>query len=215
MFFGRKRKDDEVEQRILAYCDLIEDTLVECKRMVVEYMDWDKHFKEQTLKVHNMESEADKAKRSIERAMYDGAFLPAYREDYITLMELLDRVENKAEGSGDMLYLMRPDIPEGVRQDFVTIADLTVKAFGPIKPAIRKVIHGETDLQAEDREVDSFEQQVDTLQFAITRFTYKEAEIEKIDALMVKMFLDKLCNISDRIENVMDRLVLLAIKRRL
>jgi len=215
MIFGQKRKDNDVEQRILAYCDLIGKTLVECRRMIVEYMDWDNHFKEQTLKVHNLESEADEARRSIERAMYDGAFLPAYREDYITLMEYLDRVANKAEGTGDMLTLMRPDIPEPVRQDFVTIADLTVQAFRPVKPAMQKVLDGETDLQAEDREVESFEQEVDKLQFNTTRFLYKEAGMEKIDALMVKMFLDKLCNISDRIENVMDRLVLLAIKRRL
>ena len=215
MIFGQKRKDNDVGQRILAYCDLIGETLVECRRMIVEYMDWDKHFKEQTLKVHNMESEADEARRSIERAMYDGAFLPAYREDYITLMEYLDRVANKAEGTGDMLTLMRPDIPEPVRQDFVTIADLTIQAFRPIKPAMQKVMDGETDLQAEDREVETFEQEVDKIQFNATRFLYKDAGIEKIDALIVKMFLDKLCNISDRIENVMDRLVLLAIKRRL
>jgi len=215
MVFGRNKKDLKVEQRILAYCDLIGETLVECKRMVVEYLDWDKHFKKQTRKVHNMESEADETRRSIERAMYDGAFLPAYREDYITLMELLDRVANKAEGTGDMLYLMRPDIPDGVRQDFVTIADLTIQAFEPIRPSVEKVLDGDTDLQAEDREVENFEQEVDKLQFKITRFLYKEAGIDKVDALMVKLFLDKFCNISDRIENVMDRLVLLAIKRRL
>jgi len=215
MIFGQKRKDEAVEQRILAYCDLIGETLVECKRMVVEYMDWDKHFKEQTRKVHDMESEADETRRSIERGMFDGAFLPAYREDYITLMEFLDRVSNKAEGTGDMLYLMRPDIPEPVRQNFVTIANLTIQAFRPIKPAIEKVLDGETDLQVEDREVESFEQEVDKIQFNTTRFLYKDAGIEKVDALMVKLFLDKLCNISDRIENVMDRLVLLAIKRRL
>ncbi len=215
MIFGRSQKDTAVEKRILEYCDLIGDTLVECKRMVVEYIDWDKHFKEQTRKVHDMESEADATRRSIERSMYDGAFLPAYREDYITLLELLDRVANKAEGTGDMMYLMRPDIPEPVRQKFVKIADLTIEAFKPIKPALVKVLDGDTDLQEEDREVERREAEVDKIQFNTTRFLYKEAQIEKVDALMVKMFLDKLCSISDRIENVIDRLVLLAIKRRL
>ncbi len=215
MIFGRSQKDTAVEKRIFEYCDLIAETLVECKRMVVEYIDWDKHFKEQTRKVHDMESAADEARRSIERAMYDGAFLPAYREDYITLLELMDRVANKSESTGDMMYLMRPDIPEPVRQDFVTIADLTIEAFKPIKGAVQKVLDGETDLTAEDREVERLEGEIDKIQFNTTRFLYKEAQIEKVDALMVKMFLDKLCNISDRIENVIDRLVLLAIKRRL
>lgn len=215
MIFGRSQKDTAVEKQILDYCDLIAETLVECRRMVVEYIDWDKHFKEQTRKVHDLESAADAARRSIERSMYDGAFLPAYREDYITLVELLDRVANKAESSGDMMYLMRPDIPEPVRKDFVTIAELTIEAFKPIKAAVQKVLDGDTDLDIEDREVERLEAEIDKIQFNTTRFLYKEAQIEKIDALMVKMFLDKLCNISDRIENVVDRLVLLAIKRRL
>jgi predicted phosphate transport protein (TIGR00153 family) len=215
MIFGRSQKDTAVEKRILEYCDLIGDTLVECRRMVVEYIDWDKHFKEQSRKVHDMESAADDARRAIERSMYDGAFLPAYREDYITLLELLDRVANKAESTGDMMYLMRPDIPEAIRQDFVTIADLTIESFKPIRGAVQKVLDGDTDLDAEDREVERLEAEIDKIQFNTTRFLYKEAKIEKVDALMVKMFLDKLCNISDRIENVVDRLVLLAIKRRL
>jgi len=215
MIFRRSQRDTAVEKQILDYCDLIADTLVECRRMIVEYIDWDKHFKEQTRKVHDMESAADQARRSIERSMLDGAFLPAYREDYISVVELLDRVANKAEGTGDTMYLMRPDIPEPVRQNFITLADMTIEAFKPIKTAVKKVLDGDTDLDAEDREVERLEREIDKIQFNTTRFLYKEAQIEKIDALMVKILLDKLCNISDRIENVVDRLVLLAIKRRL
>jgi len=215
MVFGRSRRDAAVENQILDYCDLIAETLVECRKMIVEYIDWDKHFKERTRKVHDLESAADEARRAIERSMLDGAFLPAYREDYISVVELMDRVANKAEGTGDMMYLMRPDIPDPVRQNFITVAEMTIDAFRPIKAAVKKILDGETDLDAEDREVERLEREIDKIQFNTTRFLYKEAEIDKIDALMVKMALDKLCNISDRIENVVDRLVLLAIKRRL
>jgi len=183
--------------------------------MIVEYINWDKHFKEQTKKVHSLEHQADELRRAIERDMFEGAFLPGYREDYITLMELMDRVANKAESSGDALYLMRPDIPESVRQNFVEIADLTIQAYEPVRKAVRKVLEGDMDVQAEDQEVEDFEQEVDKIQFNTTRFLFKDAGIDKADALLVKTLLDKISSVSDRIENVMDRLVLLAIKRRL
>jgi len=215
MIFGQKKQNEAVKTRIREYCELIRKTVAEFKRMIEEYIDWDKHFKELSRKVHSMEHEADVIRREIERAMYEGAFLPAYRGDYINLLETLDRVANKAEEAGDTLYLMRPDIPEEIRADLVRIAELTVQAFERVPDAVMRVLGGDTEIQEVDSFVEEMEQEIDKIQFNITRMLFKKLDIEKVDALMVKLLIDQICSVSDRIENVMDKLSIIAIKRRL
>ena len=215
MIFGQKKQDQAVEKRIEEYCEVVRETVAGFKRMIIEYIEWDKHFKQVTKKVHDMEHKADVIRREIERAMFKGAFLPAYRGDYIELLETLDRVANKAEEAGDTLYLVRPDIPEELRPDFVRIAELTYEAFEPVPASVMRVLGGDTDVQAVDRFVEEKEQEVDRIQFRLTRQIFKEMDLPKADALLLWMFIDQICNVSDRIENVTDRLSVIAIKHQL
>jgi predicted phosphate transport protein (TIGR00153 family) len=214
MLFGKK-KDDLVSAQILDYVGIIGATVSEFRRMIHEYIDWDKHFKEQSRKVHDMEHEADIVRRKIERAMFEGAFLPAYREDYISLLEVLDRVANKAEDAADTLYLMRPDIPEAIRPVFKEIADITVEAFAPIPEGIRKLLAGESDISALEELVEGREQAIDKLQFDAIRTLFKDLNMAKADALLLKIMIDQICDVSDKIENVTDAMAIIAIKRRL
>jgi uncharacterized protein len=214
MLFGKKQ-DKAVTEQLYVYIEVIKKTVDEFKRMVYEYIDWDKHFKEQSRKVHDMEHEADVVRRQIERAMFEGAFLPAYREDYIALLEKLDRVANKAEDAADTLYLMRPDVPEQIRPAFKQIADLTVEAFAPIPDGIRKLLDGETDIRELEEYVEGREQMIDKLQFDSIRSLFKELNMEKVDALLLKVMIDQLCDVSDKIENVTDIMAIIAIKRKL
>jgi len=215
MVFGQGKKDQEVRQDILMYCELIGRTVDEFARMIREYIDWNKHFKQQSQKVHRMEAEADEMRRSIEKAMFAGAFLPAYRGDYVAFLEILDRVANKAEEAADTLYLVRPDIPEDLRARFVRIADLTTEAYLQVPAAAAKIMEGDNDIGSLCRFVERKEQEIDKIQFNITRRLFKESELNKPDAMVVKLIIDQICNVSDRIENVMDRLSLTAIIRQL
>lgn len=214
MLFGKKQ-DKAVTALLFEYIDVIKKTVDEFRRMVYEYIEWDNHFKERSRKVHEMEHHADVIRRQIERAMFEGAFLPAYREDYIALLERLDRVANKAEDAADTLYLMRPDIPELIRPAFKQIADLTVEAFAPIPEGIRNLLDGETDISGLEEFVEGREQMIDKLQFDSIRSLFKELGVEKVDALLLKGTIDQLCDVSDKIENVTDAMAIIAIKRKL
>lgn len=215
MVFGQRKRDEEVRQDILTYCEQIGRTVDEFTRMIREYIDWNKHFKQQSRKVHRMEHEADEMRRSIEKAMFAGAFLPAFRADYITLLEILDRVANKAEDAGDMLYLVRPDIPEELRGELVRIAELTTEAYQQVPVAAEKVMEGDNNIESLSRFVERKEQEIDKIQFNITRRLFKETDLSKPEAMVIKLVIDQVCNVSDRIENVMDRLSLIAIIRQL
>jgi len=215
MIFGQGKRDRAVAAEIGEFCNLISKTVESFRKMITEYIDWDSKFKEHSRQVHEMEHECDLKRRKIERAMFEGAFLPAYREEYITLLEKLDRVANKAEEAADTIYLMRPDIPEPVRQDFVTIANITVDCFAPIPEGVRNLLDGNTDIRELEEFVEVKEQEVDKIQFHVTRRLFKDLGIDKADALCLKMLIDDICSVSDRIENVTDQMAIVAIKRQL
>ncbi len=214
MIFGRKQ-EKEVERQIAEYCQLIAQTVAEYREMIAEYIDWDSHFKKRSKQVHRLETQCDALRRGITKAMYEGAFLPAYREDYIVLLERLDLVANKAEDAGDTLFLMEPDIPGEVRQTVNRIADLTVEAFAPIPDAVQQLLNGRTDFQELEALVGAKEQEVDKLQFDIIRKAFQEFGLDKAEALCLKLLTDRICEVSDKIENVMDQMAIIAIKRRL
>jgi len=215
MLFGRAKADKEVSKQIVAFCELIGETVVEYRRMIGEYIDWNAEFKRTSKNIHDMETRCDELRRGIQRAMFEGAFLPAYRQDYIVLLEKLDRVANKAEETGDNLYLMRPDIPEEIRPPFVEIADLTVEAFEPIPGAVGRLLDGETDVSELAEFVESREQEVDAQQFRLTHMMFLDLGMDRADALCLKLLLDSICEVSDRIENVTDQMAIIAIKRQL
>jgi len=215
MIFGEDKREKAVKELVREYCELLEETVGQFAQMLESYIDWDSEFKAQSKRVHKMESRADEIQMEIGKAFYEGAFLPAYREDYVALLETLDRVANKAEAVGDTLSCVRPDIPEEIRQEFVRIAKLTVEAFEPVPDAVMSVLKGECDVEGLAVHVGKKEQEVDGIQFETMHTLFRELEIDRADAMLVKMLLDQACSVSDRIENVSDRLTLIAIKRRI
>ncbi len=215
MLFSRKKQDDAVGKQILEFCNLIARTVGEYRQMVADYIDWNVEFEQRSKRVHTLEHECDELRRAIQRKMFEGAFLPAYRQDYVALLEKLDRVANKAEDAGDTLYLVRPDIPKALRQDFVDIASLTVEAYTPIPGAVADLLAGDTDVTNVAAHVQERERAVDKIQFELIRAVFKDPELHKADAMCLKMLIDQICEVSDKIENVTDQMAIVAIKRHI
>lgn len=208
---GRERVDADLRQ----YVKLIGATVREFHKMVVDYMAEDKVFKEETRHLHDMESEADAVRRNIERELYEGAMLPAWREDWIGLVETLDRVANKGEEAGDFVYLVRPQVPKMLREGMCEMARLTEDCWLPVSKMVDKLIDEDTDVGDLVRETQQIEGAVDKLQFRLTRQVFKELKtIDRVDQLILMQLIEKLANVSDRIENVADRVAIIAIKRQ-
>ncbi len=214
MIFRNKARD-RVHTLLREYTELIGDTVKEFANMLNDYLSADKQFKEETRHLHDMEGQADRVRRTIEHELYAGAMLPAYRQDWIVLVEILDRVANKAEEAGDMIYLIRPEVPEALHEDLRRVAALTTAAFEPVPGLIEKLLHDNFDVADEVRNIEIQEGKIDKLQFHLTRRVYKEHdELEKVDKLVLKQVIDKLASVSDRIENVGDRIAIIATKRQ-
>ncbi len=214
MLFRDKRQDKVIEE-IDGYCTLVGQAVQRYVDMVDSYLDGEEDYKVASYQVHKLESKADEIRFAVEREMYKGAFLPAYREDYIGMLETLDRVANKAEDAADLMVLMRPEVPLDVAEALVEIVSITEQAYGPVTEMVHKTLHDEFDIQEDVEFIGRLEQEIDRLQFNAVRCTYKNPHLDKVDKLTLKMVIDAIAEVSDKLENVGDKLSLIAMKRKL
>jgi predicted phosphate transport protein (TIGR00153 family) len=215
MIFGDS-KTKQVHALIVEYCDLIGHAVSEYKHLIDDYLDWDKHFKEVSKDVRKTESKADDLLKQIERSMLGGAMLPAYREDYIGLLEALDKVANKCEDVAQTVRLIRPDIPEAIRPALAEVAALTCEQWKPVPGLVQKLLDGEKGIVDGCDALDELEGRIDKIQRTSTRVIFRDHdELRLSHKMLVKQLLDEVCHVSDRIEDVGDHLSLIAIKHSL
>jgi predicted phosphate transport protein (TIGR00153 family) len=212
--FGKK-KHQQILLLMEEHASLVGQAVYKYERLLDEYLSADKAFKAESRHIDELESRADKVRFNVEYEMYKGAFLPTQREDFITALETLDRVANKAEDCGDFITLVRPPIPPAVAADVREIATVTVAAFDMLVPLLKRVLAGDYDIREQVKDVGRLESQVDRLQFHAVREAYKSKDLDKTDKLTVLMALDAIAAVSDQIENAGDKLSLIAIKRKL
>ena len=211
MFFDKK--EAEADRLLMRHAEIIGEVLREFKKMFACYMRNEKAFKEQAYKVHTMEHEADMVRREIAVKLNEGAFLPVYREDYVALADRVDKIANGAESVGDYIVLTRPAIPDFLVEDFQRMVDITLKTYGPLEGALG-FLHKNMDEILEIRQkVGEGEQEVDKMVWDMTKHLFK-SDLDLALKLHIKGLLDKVANLSNRIEDVADQLEVMVIKRQ-
>jgi len=214
MIFGNRRQK-EIHAQIGQFCGLVGATVEQFANIVNHYLDGDKHFKEETREISATESQADTIRKDVEHQMYEGAFLPAYREDYIDLLETLDNVANRAEDASQLIWLVRPEIPPELSDDLRQLARLTVDAYAPVPDLVKRVLEGDFEVQQEVAAIAQLEARIDGIELSATRRVFKELDLEKADKLLLMKLVEELAEVSDCIKKVGSRLNIIAIKRQM
>ncbi len=212
--FGRK-KQSKVEGLIHRYCELVGETVSELTTTLNAYLDGEPDAKEGFKHVEELETEADTIRFEVEHKMLKGAFLPSHRQDYVDLLETLDRVANKAEDAADMFLLVRPEVPTVVDEALREMASLTEQAWQPVPELVSRVMAEEYDIRETVKQIGAVESQVDAVQYSAIRSVFRDGELKRVDQLIMMLLLQRVGAVSDRIENVGDRLSLIALKWKL
>jgi predicted phosphate transport protein (TIGR00153 family) len=214
MIFG-DAKTEQVHSLILEFCEVVGRAVGEYKHLIDDYLDWDKHFKQVSKDIRKAESKADDLLKQIERTMLQGAMLPAYREDYINLLEDLDKIANKAEDVAQTIRLVRPDIPEEIRPALAEVASITCEQWAPVPGLVKDLLDGKEGLIDAVDVLDELEGRIDKIQRSYTRVIFRDLELDLAHKMLIKQVLDQVCHVSDKIEDVGDQLSLIAIKHSL
>lgn len=211
MFFGYK-KEKEIEKQLKEHYSLVREVLVEFILVVETYFADKKEFKDHCLNVHNKEGEADYIRRTIEAEMCTGVFLPELREDYIHLIELVDLIANKAERISDDIILTRPEFPDFIQKDYLHMAEITLKAIEPIGEMFDNLGGDYKDIFSIAKKVQDREEDIDNIQWEIVKAVSK-SDLSLAHKIQLKMLIDKTAMISNHIEDVSDKFIIMVIKR--
>lgn len=200
MFFGKKER--QTEKLILDHIESVGRVVTMLEQTIQDYCE-DKKFKKMAIEVEAGESVADSIRREIEMSLYDGAFMPAQRGDYTRLVESVDKVANQCEAVSKFLRLTRPELDPGSIEGVQQIMEATVRCFAHLPTMIAKFDHGREVMELAHW-VEEEEQAVDEIYEKTVRKLFK-SDLELAQKLHIKLFLDRVAAITNRIEDSSDR----------
>ncbi|MFP4687090.1 MAG: TIGR00153 family protein [bacterium] len=213
MLFGKK--ESKVQDLIQEHLCSVKDCLEEFENMIFKYLEEDSDFVNSSFAVHEKEHKADEIRRRIEAQIYEGAFMPLYRGDYITLVELVDKVANRAETISDFLAQQNPYVPPELKDRFRKLTAKVLECFEPLEKVVQALNNDWDEASRLAREVEELEQQVDRIEWGIIKDLFEDEECDLAQKLQLRDLIQLTASVSDRMEDVSDRIDIMLVKRQL
>ncbi|MBO5222374.1 MAG: DUF47 family protein [Clostridia bacterium] len=164
--------------------------------------------------VDNAENAADEELIRIVNSMKE-TFLPATRKNLISLAQATDSIANKCQSIVRKVYLEKIMLPEDVRSDLLQIIATTEDQVRLLYKAIDKLLNDYAgldkdrkvlyDIRDEESRVDKIEAMLHERMFA--------ADLPLFEKVYYWDVVEKVCNISDLIENIADQIQVMLIER--
>ncbi|AHL23529.1 MULTISPECIES: TIGR00153 family protein [Thermococcus] len=208
-------KESNVFDAIDRHLNVVYETVKAFEKLIEAYLNGDfEGAKELEERVTLLESEADKLRRSIELMLYEGAFLPASRGDYVRLSELIDQVADAAESAAHTLILAKPKVPEELREEIMALVREAVKTYEKLMEAV-KALNEDVDRALElAKETEDLEENADKVEYKLKAMVFESETITTYAKLIWNQAITKVGDIADRAEDASDQVMLMAIKRR-
>lgn len=212
-FFLRKQR--LIEKDVFDYLYQWKKCLEDFKAGMEIYLDegLGEKFNYYVQQVYKTEDRADELRRKVEWEMYSKALLPESRGDILGFLETMDKIPNKAESLLNQIKLQRLEFPKELNPNLQRIVALSCEAIQLVYEAATNLISRKggihklaDEIGVKETECDHAEQ--DTIEKIFTM------DIDKADKILLKEFIIELGNLTDRAEDVSERLTLLSVKRR-
>ncbi|HQN27279.1 MAG TPA: TIGR00153 family protein [Mesotoga sp.] len=163
--------------------------------------------------VHKMESAADSKRREMENAMYQGAFLPNFRGDFLGLAESFDKVANEAENVVDQIVLQNLIISDDLKGDLLKQVQLSVETYRVCREAAVNLFQ-ELDVAEEKiKETEKLENIEDSHERALVKKIF-EKDISLAEKRQLRELVISIGNIANLSEDCSDRMEIIVLKRR-
>ena len=162
------------------------------------------------------EDAADKSLRALIEAAGRGSYLPSTREDMIEIATGCDKIANKCENVAYLVMMYGLKFPESFREDFNAIFDITEQQFKLLETAVGMLFSKFYAFQKDHSildEIRALETKVDRVEHKIGKQIFS-SDMELAAKMQLFELVGKLCDISDIIENMADKLQIMLIARK-
>lgn len=166
--------------------------------------------------VGDAEAKADVSLRKMIDSLQGHAYLPSTREDIIAVATACDKIANKCEAIANHVVYQHFTFPEQFAEDFLKIVAITHDQFEVLEKAITKLFTNFGELLRDHSildEIRSFESMVDKIEHKLNEEVYA-LDIELAAKMQLAKYVDSVCDISDTIENIADKMQIMLITRK-
>lgn len=165
--------------------------------------------------VMNAEDVADKALRSMIDTI-GGKFLPNTQENLISIGTSCDAVANKCESVAKMMVVQKFAFPFDCAAEIKDILSISKAQFELLETAIERLFTSFNDLLKDHAILDdirALETKVDIIEDALTEKIF-DTDLSLAEKTQFALVIDMLCDISDIIENIADKIQIMLITRK-
>jgi len=212
MLFISKQK--EIQSQISEYCTSVlkcMDTFQDAVKQYCANRDR-KAAKASFAKVHKAESRADDIRREIEVLMYSKSLFPESRGDIMGLLETMDRVPNQAESAIRMIWNQYVVIPKEHIAEILILVDVCCRSAYAMVEAAEKLFTDFTNAAIVVGKIDELESEGDKIEASLIEKVFSK-KVDSISTIIFRDFVECVGSISDRAENVGDRIRIIVAKR--
>jgi len=211
--FGGKETD--VFGAIDEHLGAVMESLSAFRELITAYLNGDlERARAFEREVDQLESKADRLRRNIETMLYEGAFLPANRGDYVRLSELIDQVADAAESAAHTLILARPRVPGELKGEILRLVDAAVETYETLVKAVKALNKDVDEAISISKIVEDAEEKADEVEYEVKGKIFESETITTYAKLIWNQILTKIGDIADRAEDASDQVMLMGIKRR-
>ena len=180
-----------------------------------EYFDGEmEHFEERCSDIQRLESDSDSLRFDIKFTLYSDLLIPDARGDVLGLIETLDNVIDIAEKVYVQFSIEKPIIYPFLKDDFIKLAEASVKAVHMLIPAVRAFFEEPKNVTDLLTQVHFWEHEADTVEKRIKIKAFNSEEIKLFSRRVhMRYFAEKISLLADEAEAVAERLEVYAIKR--
>lgn len=212
MFF---KKETKVQELIQKHVQIVGEAVNFWKEAFSCYLEENKEdFQAKTLAVIELESKADEVRKEAQLILYEGAYLPIFREDLLDFLELTDNIADDAEKGVDFLRIENPVILPSWNEEIKTIVGKSQQAFVFFQEAFAVLFKERSTALSSTHKVQRAEKEVDKLQDNLLEKIF-QSQLSLAHKLQIRDLILTIGHVSDSSENASDKVALMAIKGRI
>ncbi len=166
--------------------------------------------------VMQMEAAADRSLNMMIESLGTGTLLPSTRSDLINIATACDSVANKCETISLMMVIRKFEMPKVFGERIMKILEITRNQFELLEKAIKKLFSDFNKLMKDHSilyDIRDLETDVDKVELSLYTDIY-EMDLDLAEKNQISQFVELICDISDIIENIADKIQIMLITRK-
>lgn len=210
--FGNARA---LEAEVDDFLDAVSEGIMVFEQGIRDYLEGDSEdFGSKIQQIGDYEGKADRLRREIENQLYSHSLIPEHRGDVLGLLENTDHVIDTAKETLNQFEVERPDFPADLRADLLKLTRASLEAAEALVMATRAFFRDINTVKDHLHKVYFYEKEADRLGDQLKHSIFSK-DMGLSHKIHLRYFAAQVESISDRAEEVADRLSIYTIKRKI